>query len=174
MTMQERYFNWLLDQVKIESNFSSLMKQLHGRTFIAIMPMDENRIKDGTDLRYRFGYEEELDDDIINHYLFRDKGCSILEMMIGLALRCEETIMVDPELGDRTGFWFWNMISSLGLDEMTNDIYNPEIVDDILTRFIDRKYKPNGEGSLYTIYNFDKDLRDIDIWYQMQYYLDNL
>ena len=43
---------------------------------------------------------------MISAYL-DNKTCSVLEMMIALAIRCEEHIMDDPDVGNRTGQWFW-------------------------------------------------------------------
>lgn len=44
-----------------------------------------------------------------------NRPCSVLEMIIALAIRLEEHIMDDPDIGNRTGQWFWDMIVSLGL-----------------------------------------------------------
>ena len=79
--------------------------------------------------------------------------------------------MEDPDEGDRTGLWFWNMIVSLGLGGMTDSQYNPEQVDRVLERFFQRKYKRNGEGSLFTVEYTHRDMRDLTIWYQMCDYL---
>lgn len=46
--------------------------------------------------------------------------CSVLEVMIALALRMEEETMASSEFGDRTNQWFWYMIVSLGLSGMTD------------------------------------------------------
>ena len=79
--------------------------------------------------------------------------------------------MYDPDLGDRTGQWFWNMIVSLGLGTMTDANYDSNYVDDILQRFMQRKYKRTGEGGLFTVPNTRQDLRDIEIWSQLTAYL---
>ena len=43
-----------------------------------------------------------------------------------------------------------------------------------LDRFLQRKFKKNGEGSLFTIRDPSKDMRNIDIWYQMCAYLNEV
>ena len=94
-------------------------------------------------------------------------------MMVALASRCEET-MDDPGMGDRTGQWFWGMIVSLGLGGQLDNRYDARVVDDILDRFLDREYEPDGSGGLFTIENCHRDLRDVEIWNQMWWYIDTL
>lgn len=119
--------------------------------------------------------ENNFDDDLFEYTQdCLDGPCSILEMMIALAIRCEETIMDDTSRGDRTSQWFWEMIVSLGLGSMSDDRFAPDIVDDILDRFLNREYEPNGKGGLFTIKNCEYDLRDVEIWYQLCWYLDSI
>ena len=94
--------------------------------------------------------------------------------MVALAIRCEKDIMDDPYKGDRTRQWFWRMIVSLGLNGMNDDYYDESTVDDILYRFLWRRYKKTGEGGLFTIKNCEQDLRDTEIWIQMLWYLDSI
>ena len=146
--------------------YNRLLQYLYNRDFIFINPMDENRAIAGVDLRYRYSREaaEEL----------KEKPCSILEMMVALALRCEESIMMSPDYDDRTSQWFWEMIQSLGLDAMNDGSFNIRSVNHIVDVFLERRYRPNGKGGLFTIRNCDYDLRDIDIWYQMNWYLETI
>jgi hypothetical protein len=95
-------------------------------------------------------------------------------MMIALAIRCEESITDDPRKGDRTGQWFWGMVRNLGLGGMYNDIFDAQIADDIIERFLDREYEPDGRGGLFTIRDCDCDLRDAEIWHQLCWYLNTI
>ena len=95
-------------------SYRKLLRELHRIEFTYSIPMDGNRAEDGVDLRYRFGYENGYSSSMISVYL-DNRMCSVLEMMIALAIRCEEHIMDDPDIGNRTGQWFWNMIVNLGL-----------------------------------------------------------
>ena len=146
---------------------------LHNVEFTFTIKRDVNRASDGANLRYKFalnqGYENMVDE--VDDYL--DGPCSILEMIIALAIRCEETIMDDPLIGNRTGQWIWSMINNLGLGAMSDDRFDKIYVDDILERFLKRKYKSNGEGGLFTVNN-SGDLRKVEIWYQLCWYLDNI
>jgi hypothetical protein len=100
--------------------------------------------------------------------------CSVLEMLIALAIRCEETIMDDASMGNRTGQWFWGMINNLGLGGMTDDIVDVGVVDSVIERFLARDYEPNGEGGLFTIRRCSEDLRTVEIWVQLLWYLDTI
>lgn len=173
--LKQRYFDWLYKMVcegrfAKDISYEKLLSHLHSTEFNYIIPNDENRAADGIDLRRRFGTECDCLD--ISNYV---KGpCSVLEMIVALANRCEETIMDDPSIGNRTGQWFWNMIMSLGLGSMTDDIYNDKNVSKILDKFLNRQYEADGKGGLFTIPNCERDLREVEIWYIMCWYLDRI
>ena len=95
-------------------------------------------------------------------------------MMVALAIRCEESIMDDPEIGDRTSQWFRIMLVNLGLGSMSDDRFNRVYVDMVIDRFLDRQYDADGRGGLFTVRHCDCDLRDVEIVYQMYWYLDEL
>jgi hypothetical protein len=147
---------------------------LHETEFIYLLPNDRNRAEDGIDLRYRYaithGYEDDY--DIILGYL--SGPCSVLEMMIALSIRCEENIMDDPNVGNRTGQWFWDMVVNLGLGSMLDDRFDKRIVDRVIERFLNREYEPDGKGGLFTVRNCRHDLRHFEIWYQLCWYLDTI
>lgn len=173
--LNTEYFEWMYrlvcnDEYSRGLSYRKLLYHLHQTDFFYRIPMDGNRAEDGTDLRYRFGYEHPHEGPAIASYL-DDRPCSVLEMMVALAIRCEEQIMDDPDVGDRTGQWFWNMIVNLGLGPMDDRRFDPAFVDRILQRFMNREYGPHGEGGLFTVRNCRNDMRSIEIWYQMNHYL---
>lgn len=170
--LEEKYYKWLLKFIcNIENrkyHYHKLLSHLHNSIFDYTLDMDSNREGDGINLRYRF-----LRDIGIRDSKFMSKEpCSVLEMLIALSLRCEEQIMDDPDMGNRTSHWFWGVIRSLGLISMDDYIFDKGYADTIINRFINREYKSNGEGGLFTIPNCEKDMRDVEIWYQMCWYLD--
>lgn len=179
LEMHDRYFEWMCNLVMGSHRYSKrlsykkLMRRLNQREFRWVIPMDENRAARGINLRYRFGEDCGYSQREIAS-LLDDHECSVLEMMVALCLACEEKIMDDPAYGDRTGQWFWNMIVSLGLGSMSDSRYHEREVDDILNRFMDRQYAPNGQGGLFTIEGCPYDLRGVDIWYQLQWYLNSI
>ena len=82
--------------------------------------------------------------------------------------------MDDPKFGNRTGQWFWEMITNLGLGSMTDNHYDRDYVDKVIDRFLNRKYERDGRGGLFTVRNCDKDLRKVEIFFQLCYYLDTI
>lgn len=176
--LNNEYFDWMYQLVCNERysrnlSYRKLLCYLHSKEFIYTIGMDGNRADDGTDLRYRFGYEHGYEGPMIATDL-DDRSCSILEMMIALSIRCEESIMDDPDIGNRTGQWFWNMIVNLGLGTMTDIKFDKDFVDDIITKFLNRDYERNGEGGLFSVKHCRRDLRSVEIWYQMCWYLDEI
>ena len=164
--------SFVLDRKKEHNGmkYTKLLSYLHSRDFNYILEMDSNRAEDGVDLRYRFGREMNYDNRIITAYL-DDRSCSVLEMMVALVVRCEDHIMTNPEIGDRTSEWFWGMVENMGLERMSDGYFFEERAESTIDRLIDRDYGINGEGGLFTIENTGRDIRTIDIWYQMCWYL---
>lgn len=169
----DQYFVWMCELVNGKNKDRMLLAHLADIDFTYTIPMDGNRAEDGISLRYRFGRECGYADAMIASYL-DDRPCSVFEMMVALALRCEEHIMGDPDLGDRTHHWFWTMIESLGLSNMTGGRYNKRYVDATIDIFLNREYKRNGEGGLFTVNNCRDDMRSIEIWYQLCNYLNDI
>lgn len=168
------YFEWLVGIACANNkavSYRKLLTYLHDTEFIFSMPMDSNRAADGVDLRYRFAHRYLGDDDA--EYCITGP-CSVLEMMLALAIRCEENIMDDPTMGDRTTQWFWGMIGSLGLGGMYDTNFDIFKAERIVERFLDRDYDPDGRGGLFTIRNYDYDMRTIEIWHQLCEYLNSI
>lgn len=171
------YFNWLCGialtdrsaDEKPVSVYTKLLSQLFAKPFRYDIPMDGNRAEEGIDLRYRFAEEVGYPQAAVTE--LDDRDCSVLEMLIALALRCEEHIMHDDREGDRTRTWFWEMIGNLGLLEFTDYSYDEEAVDRILERLLSHGYGPHGEGGLFYIPESPRDLRGVEIWYQLNWYL---
>ena len=173
------YFDWLSDLVCRQRyseriSYKKLLMFLHSTEFRYSIPIDENRAYDGENLRWLYvcdrGYKDRCDevlDDLSG-------PCSVLEMIIALSIRCEESIMDDPSKGDRTGQWFWEMIVNLGLGSMYDSRFDKQYVEDVVTRFLDRDYDPDGKGGLFTIRNCERDVRTMEIWHQLTYFLDTI
>ena len=172
----DKYFTWLVKQVTTKgyvskrTAYSQVLKKLYSTPFSWIIEKDENRAADGLDLRHDFAEEDGHSLHIIDLYL--DGHCSILEMMVALARRCEIHIMSDDSVGDRTSLWFWTMIDNLGLGDFTNQEYDETLINAILSRFLERRYKRNGEGGLFVLNG--KNMKDAEIWYQANWYFSNV
>ena len=173
-TLSNEYFEWLNSIVAHkhcpkELSYRKLLIALHGMEFKYSIQKDKNRATDGLDLRCRFFLECNYDE--------REEcltgPCSVLEMMVALALKCEE-IMDNTMIGNRTGQWFWGMVVNLGLGAMTDSRFDRDYVTDTINRFLARDYQPDGEGGLFRVRHCDADLRRVEIWWQMCWYLDSI
>lgn len=173
--INEEYFQWLCELVsggvKPAPFRCWLLQQLHHTDFFYTIPKDANRFEDGVNLRYRFGNQYDIDQRLIMRYL-DDRNCSVLEMMVALCDRCEQQIMSNADIGDRTGKWFEEMLDSLGLSDIDEEDENA--VSDILERFMNHEYEPNGKGGLFTIEHGKRDMCSAEIWYQAMWYLNGV
>ena len=172
------YFEWLYegmcgDRYSKNVSYRKLLERLHNINFRYTIPNDRNRANDGKNLRYSFAVAEGCEDnpEMITEYL--EGPCSVFEMMVALAQRCE-SVMDDPKIGDRTGQWFWGMIANLGLNGMVDYKYDEDFVDEKIRIFLNREYEPNGRGGLFYIRGCNKDLRKVAIYHQMCWYLDTI
>lgn len=175
VVLRNEYFDWmcrLIWDIR-RPHYRKLLHYLDGVIFQYTIPMDGNRAADGVDLRYRFGYENGHSNAMIAS-LLDTEPCSMLEMLVALAFRCEEHIMSDPDIGDRTNVWFWEMIDSLGLAGMTDDRFDINYSDEVVSRFFDHAYARDGKGGLFTIPNSAKDMRTAELWSQMNWYLNSI
>lgn len=174
--IQEEYFKWLYDYVctgraNSKVSYKKMFRLLHSIPFVYNIRNDINRAADGVDLRNRFISEMNYDD---KYLLYLRNPCSVLEMIIALAIRCEETIMDDTRYGNRIKQWFWSMMSNLEISFMTDDVYREDYIRKRIDIFLQHKYDPDGKGGLFYIRNCQYDLRDEEIWTQLCWYLDNI
>lgn len=160
-TMRD-YFNWLCDKVYDEEldDHMKLLKDLHSIPFESPIRRDINRAEDGIALRKNYILEE----GVPEVYLDDLGGCTVLEMMIALSERFSSVIGEDFA---GCGYWFWVIIRNLGLDDMTDNHYIPEIVSEIIDNMCKRRYDSNGNGSMFPLKNPSKDQRYVEIWYQI-------
>lgn len=178
--LAEDYYIWLLHFVEDSEyktcDYTKLLNKLWNTEFYSILNYDDNRIADGLDLRNEFA-----DLEVIHIYYLADnlpEYCTVLEMMIALAKRLENDILYDEKYGDRTSKWFWMMVENLGLADSYDGYFREYYVQSVLERFLERQYKPNGKGGLFVVNSGQKsgqiDMRGTEIWYQAQYFLDEI
>lgn len=170
----DMYFSYLVHFVKRNTvegyTMIELFRYLHSREFTWCFPHDENRAKDGTDLRRRFYLDCPEFKDYVH---FLDGPCSVFEMMVGLALRTEETLMANPAYGDRTKHWFNVMSSSMGLRApyAIDRSFDIDYVENCVDRCLNREYDADGTGGFFRVRDFDGDMRDMEIWSQLHAFL---
>lgn len=170
------YFHWLCSMVNADDpqeSYICLMGVLFDTEFEWTIGNDVNRAEDGKRLRDPFFSDEES----------LSKPCSVLEMMIALAIRIDEEVMWNPDKGDRTAVWFWEMIDNLGLGELDDGLEYGKI-ERIASRklhiFVHRMYKSDGVGSLFPMKTplqkngaVTKKCHKLEVWYQMMLYMVN-
>ncbi len=164
--MIDEYFEWLF---KIATNdksrrYRELCGFLFSKDFYYTNEYDANRVGDGLNLRERFIDEHRM--SFMDMQALRGFKCSVLEMMIGLVLRCDETIMRDASHGDRTSLWFYKMICSLHLDMMDDEHFDEDYCNVAIERMLNRQYLSNGDGGLFTVRKQNVDMRKEEYWYQ--------
>lgn len=170
--MADVYFKWLVDKV-CRSNLSEthpenfdnndiVFTTLYNRKFTYSIPMDANREADGLNLRTRF-----LDETGIRAYKFEGDCASLLEVLVALAIRCEDTIMGDTRK-DRTYKWFWIMMDNMNIKGSKDESFINHAIDVMLNR----TYNYDGtNGALFHVNNPRSDMRKTEIWYQMNWFL---
>lgn len=158
MVRESDYYIWLRSLVRDCNHvgYEKLIKQLDSIEFTWVFALDENRAAGGLNLREEFAFENSIDSDNV-----RSGPCSVLEMLIGVAKHMEDQI---PESLDSC---FWILIRNLGLNLYSDDYYNPSEVEYIIDKWLARQYKENGLGSIFPLKYYPGDCRYIDIWSQM-------
>lgn len=167
------YFDWLKSQVEYFTDRGThefLFRRLHDREFYAVLENDNNRISDAMRLRDEyFGREEPME-------VFIDGPCSMLEFLVALARRMSFIYSLPDE--DRTADCFWTMINNLfGIDLpdkcwlASRDEY---LFDKNIDVFLQRQYYNNGFGGLFPLDNPRGNQRNVEIWYQMNQYLNEV
>lgn len=170
-----RYFNVLYDIVAADReaitdlSYRMLLGVLDSVEFKDTRGIDGNRIQDAQEMRADLIAEMNLDHTAVRPFL----NVSMLEVMIAIADRLGQ-ITGDED----TAFWFWEMVSNLLLDGIDDTEFwsDPESYEaEILDRaddVVDINYDRDGLGGLFLLREgvAPQDMRDTELWYQMQYY----
>nr|DAT96539.1 MAG TPA: hypothetical protein [Caudoviricetes sp.] len=169
------YFDVLYDIVAADREevtdmaYRMLLGVLDGVEFRDTRGIDSNRIHDAQELRADLIAEMALDQTAVRPF----PNVSMLEVMISIADRLGQ-ITGDED----TAFWFWEMVSNLMLDGIDDNEFwsDPEgYEEEILDRaddVININYDRDGLGGLFLLREgvAPQDMRDTELWYQMQYY----
>lgn len=170
-----RYFDVLYDIVAsdredvTDMSYRMLLNVLDGVEFRDTRGIDGNRIQDAQELRADLVADMALDHTAVRPFA----NVSLLEVMVAIANRLGQ-ITGDED----TAFWFWEMVSNLVLDGIDDTEFwsDPEEYEaEILDRaddVININYDRDGLGGLFLLREgvAPQDMRDTELWYQMQYY----
>lgn len=171
--LDEEYFTWLyswVGSVKLRNrarSHTSLCRDLYKKEFLWIIPNDDNRAADGVDFRYQFLKDMELEPDEVSS-AWLDMSCSMLELLLGLALRLSFEAEGEPRV------WFWHLVETLDLAQYNDRVYDDYAerkIDEALDRIIWRTYRASGEGGLFPLLRPKDDQTEVELWYQLSAYL---
>lgn len=164
------YRNWLVASMNVvpEKNYGPLLRELYRREFYSLVQYDEDRASDGTALRATWAEETGYPGDT------EFGPCSVLEALIGIAMRVEFQLF-GSRWADEWDYKkiFWHLIDNLGLLGFEGDL-TPLDYEKIVTvseNFCNRKYRRDGFGNIFCIFEAEKDLRKLNIWTQMGLYI---
>lgn len=169
--IESLYFNWLVAKVSDphartpSQTHWKLLRELHSNEFVWTIARDDNRAEDGVNLRREFLVQTGLepDDEWFN------VGCSVFEMIYAL---CRHAAYQD---GRRPYDWFWEIMENLGLAELNDaSSIRPDDVAAVTQRLVFRQYERNGAGGMFPINNPRFDQRRVEIWYQLEGYLEEM
>lgn len=175
------YMDYILDRISLpvgyRTKYSKLLDYLFETPFVWSIANDVNREMDGLELREEYFDEEGIDYEDRNSELDEHK-CSCLEMMVALSEKIEYHIMGEPG-DDYPARWLIEMIENLGLDEYDDYIFDEKEVEKIVHNWLKRRYDEDGNGSIFprkrqgkNREKKGKNLKRVEIWYQMAEYLD--
>lgn len=171
--ISRRYFEWLYDlgfhvSKRNHISYKKVAWLLFDTEFTWTIPLDENRASDGLYLRIEFANDVYGDSGMAKNI---HGGCSVLELMVGLALRAERdftgTMAGKPDIHH----WISDMFSSTGLVEYDDNNFDHPRVSRIVSTVIDRTYSKNGKGGLFYIPKVDADMTELELWSQLMRYI---
>lgn len=159
------YFKQLVELVDGGDMSYNNLFILHQIPFVPNLIDDINRINDVySTIREEYNYPVDI-------------GVSVLEVLIGMAMRLEE-FYDDPRPSNSSSyfegtlcFFFWEMIANLGLGDLDDEKYHSGVVIDVINKWINRTYEPTGKGSPLPIKDIlAGDQRNMTIWELMNLY----
>ena len=164
--MNDRYFDWLVDLVNAD-DLLRLCEIMDGLDFTWTIPLDENRVEDAFDMRELYSDDTGCDSGR------QPVSCSLFEIVVAMAYRCDRDVMYDAYIGHRYSVWFHYFIENLFDGKARNaEMYldEDEIVD-ICVRFMNRDYERDGSGGMFPIKHDRRDQRRVQLWLQMNLWL---
>ncbi|AWN05922.1 hypothetical protein SEA_CRICKO_58 [Streptomyces phage CricKo] len=173
--LDELYFKWLYAKVADPEaqdprlTYWKILRLLFTKEFGWVVENDGNRVGDGKQLRIDFLREMGISHhDVDPNWI--EIGCSVLEVMVGLAGRLEF------EGGGEPRYWFWeHLMTNIGLAGYSDNIRFTERrqdrILDTLEQVMARNYEPNGFGGFFPLQEPRGDQRKVELWYQLSEYV---
>ena len=170
---KSEYLDWLWDIVSYEKDhteYYEAFRLLYDIPYRYVMAWDAHRISDGNKMREQFIYDRKYARSRIEQ-LKTDYDISVLEVIIGMIIRAVE-MWGEGDLEAEVEDIFWDCLDNLGI--LDYDILDPnerECALACIDDFLDRKYRPNGAGGLFYIPKPAEDLRKVELWMQLSWYM---
>lgn len=170
----DAYFDWLVDKLD-GADYICLFEFLHSIEFVPVLSEDLNRSNDGAYQRWIF--HEETGEDVPSSE-WGEYSCSVLEMMSSVSDAMHD-MMYEPDNGSSSAFWFHILLDNLKLYKMTDAYFYKhrnasEECLDIVEKLLNREYDRDGIGSMFPMPGETEDMRNKEIWYQMNSYCDRI
>jgi hypothetical protein len=169
--IRESYLQWLEPQLRDEYSDNSktywgLVNLMFDTPFTWSVPMDDNRLQDGLDLRVEFSHEARISPRTLD----RLAPCSFLEVLIGLSRRLAFAA------GGQAPGWAWHLLTNLELHRLPDPLTPPRQrkAEEIMHVAMDRTYSPDGTGGFFPLAWPDGDQTQIELWYQMHAFIEEL
>lgn len=175
--IENAYIPWLEARVGCTykgKRYVTLMNVMYDTEFYYFVGNDVNRAEDGKALRVIFAnsYDPDNANEIVNDILAGP--CSVLEMLVAFAEKIDFAVMWNEEDGDRSALWFWTMVENLNLLQYSDDNISVNYFNDIREKLVimmDRRYDYYGNGGLFPLRHANMDQRNVEIWYEMQFFM---
>lgn len=174
--LTSKYHDWVFKNI-IESDqydvykYSKLMGYLQTKEFYYSYPMDANRVADANSLKVRFG--QGLGISVNDRYFcewVNFTKVTVFDVMAALALRVYEEVTWDFDPPIRQNDIFWIMIESMHLDRMNDNDFDLGEVIRRVENMLYRRFESDGDGGLFRVRGIQRNMREAEIWYQMQWW----
>ena len=173
MDYDKLYFDYLTNLIDIDSKsviYSKLLETLYYYDFIWLpnIPLDENRAKDGLQMRSMYKSFLPPEEHIAFDNSFIGRQCSVLEMFVAFADRLTYIVSSFD-----CPSYFWLFIENLGLNDYDNLRYDNNMVFAILDAFLYGKKLNPGDQNPPVLFPCRKvyENLDRDLYMQANYYL---
>lgn len=170
-SLTENYLRWLESQIRDEhgnanKTYGDLMRLMFEKEFVWSVPHDDNRVADGLDLRPDFCHDHGIPIDSLSYL----GPVSFLEVLIALSRRMAFAAGGQPHV------WAWHFLNNLELHRMPDPLSKRKAkqANMIMDVCINRTYQPDGVGGFFPLAWPDDDQTQIELWYQMAAYINEL
>jgi hypothetical protein len=169
--IEDAYFDWLCGEALGTRPYRNVCAYLHSVKFKYDVPNDDNRAADGQELRHEF---EENALPWYAYYTndwmdFEMVDATIFEVLVAMARRCQFQVELEQHE------WFYTFLKNLRINRYIDEGFcqrDRVAVQKKIGPFNNRTYSPSGAGSIFPLRRSrDRDMRRIELWYQMSAYI---